>query len=120
MEIHLKAYYLIIVRMNNTEHKICGSCKRRKPVVIFLDNYNTCEICRNKVAQYRMRHPDKVKEQARNWSANHIEEKKANNQIEIECETCKCKIKKPNWARHLRTAKHLQNERIKNGEEKNS
>ena len=54
--------------------------------------------------------PEKVRELSRKYGEEHKEEKKAYNQEynqrEVECEVCRCKVRKCNWLRHLETKKH--------------
>ena len=55
---------------------------------------------------------------SRKYGEKHEEEKKAYNQKynqrEVECEVCRCKVRKCNWLRHLETRKHKDG--VENGE----
>ena len=47
------------------------------------------------------------------YYAEHYDEimakRNIDNQMEQECEVCKCQINTPNWSRHLKSKQHLDN-----------
>ena len=99
--------------MDETEKKICTSCRCKKTFDKFVGENTCCEVCRIRGKRYRANNVEKIKEENNKWSAEHSEERKAYrkeyNQQEKECKICKCKIKISGWAKHVKSMKHVEN-----------
>ena len=94
----------------NVEGIRCWKCSAGKMLLAML-----CLAHRKKWAD---NNPEKVRELSQKYGEEHKEEKKVYNQEynqrEVECEVCRCKVRKCNWLRHLETRKHRDG--VENGE----
>ena len=74
-----------------------------------------------RIKQERLDNPENFREREKKYREENSEKIKASrkeyNQIEIDCEIWKCKVKKCRWKAHTETEKHKNNERIKRKEE---
>ena len=70
----------------------------------------TCNGCLAHRKKWADNNPEKVKELSRKYGEEPKEEKKVYNQEynqrEVDCEVCRCRVRKCNWLRHLETKKH--------------
>ena len=64
----------------------------------------------------RLDNPEKFREREKKYREANSEKIKANSKeyrkLKIDCEVCKCKVKKCRWKAHPETQKHKNNERI--------
>ena len=95
------------------EKRYCKNCNATKDADLFYEDRKYCIRCLDKEKEKYWKNVDKERERHKTYFEEHKEErkeyKKAYRQIEIECEVCKCKVKKCNWARHALTEKHKNN-----------
>ena len=103
------------------EKQYCKRCNATKPVEE-LNGINTyCIRCLEKNREKHQRNKEQRHAQNKTYREEHKEEisakkkewQKVYNQIEVDCEICKCKIKKCWMSRHLKTLKHFENEKQK-------
>ena len=66
----------------------------------------TCNVCLAHRKKWADNNPEKVRELSQKYGEEHKEEQKVYNQEynqrEVECEVCRCKVRKCNWLRHWR------------------
>ena len=90
--------------------RTCGDCNVKRDLENFVGMNKCCERCFQKRRRYRERNPEKVKERSKKYKEENSEQIKAYrneyNKIEIDCEVCKCKVKKCRWKKHIETQKH--------------
>ena len=96
--------------VEEVEKKQCCKCGGHKVLEMFSGENATCNVCLAHRKKWADKNPEKVRELSRKYGEEHKEEKKAYNQEynrrEVECEVCRCKVRKCNWLRHLETKKH--------------
>ena len=104
--------------VEEVEKKQCWKCRGHKVLEMFRGENATCNGCLAHRKKWAGNNPEKVKELSRKYGEEHKEEKKAYNQEynqrEVECEVCRCKVRKCNWLRHVGTKKHRDG--VENGE----
>ena len=95
------------------EKRYCKRCNATKDADLFYEERKYCMRCLDKEKEKHQRHREKRLDYFQRYYEEHKEErqeyKKAYRQIEVECEACKCKIKKCYWARHIGSSKHKKN-----------
>ena len=96
--------------VEEVEKKQCCKCGGHKVLDMFSGENATCNVCLAHTKKWADKNPEKVRELSRKYGEEHKEEKKVYNQEynqrEVECEVCRCKVRKCNWLRHLETRKH--------------
>ena len=96
--------------VEEVEKKQCCKCRGHKVLEMFRGENATCNVCLAHRKKWADSNPEKVRELSRKYGEEHKEEKKVYNQEynqrEVECEVCRCKVRKCNWLRHLETRKH--------------
>jgi len=69
--------------------------------------------CLDKEKDQHQRHREKRIDYFQKFYEEHKDDRKdyrkAYSQIEIECEACKCTVRKCGWARHIVSSKHKKN-----------
>ena len=96
--------------VEEVEKKQCCKCRWHKVLEMFSGENATCNVCLAHRKKWADNNPEKVRELSRKYGEEHKEEKKVYNQEynqrEVECEVCRCKVRKCNWLRHLESRKH--------------
>ena len=91
--------------VEEVEKKQCCKCGGHKVLEMFSGENATCIGCLAHGKKLANNNPEKVKELSRKYGEEHKEEKKAYNQEynqrEVQCEVCRCKVRKCNWLRHV-------------------
>ena len=91
--------------------KRCRKCRSHRSLDMYSGENATCNKCLDSWHDWANRNPEKRKEGNKKYWDEHKEEKRKYNEeyrkFEIDCEVCGCKIKKSNWARHVKTGKHI-------------
>ena len=99
------------------EKKQCTDCRVSKDLDKFTNENRTCNSCLERTRRKRERNPEKQKE----WNKKYVENnkelvreqkkeyRKMYDQLEEECEICKCTYKKPYSSKHKKTKMHLAN-----------
>ena len=95
--------------MDEPEKTKCTSCRCKKLPSQLVAGKTWCIVRAESWKRYRAKNPERIKEVSKKYDAAHREEKKAYNQNEKDCEVCGCKVKNPNWSRHLKCKKHFDN-----------
>ena len=97
--------------VEQVEKKKCWKCRCWRMFEMYRGENSTCNICLGYRENWAKKNPEKVREMNKNYWDEHREKKKEYNKdyskLEIDCEICRCKVKKSNWARHVKTSKHI-------------
>ena len=97
----------------NMEKRYSKRCNSTKDACLFYDDRTYCMRCLDKEKEKHQRHREKRLEYFEKYSeehkANRQDYRKAYSQIEIECEVCKCTVRKCGWTRHTVSSKHKKN-----------
>ena len=99
------------------EKKKCTDCRVSKDLDKFTNENRTCKSCLERSRRKRERNPEKERERQQKYRENNRERvretkkeyRKMYDQLEEECEICKCTYKKCRRWQHKRTQKHLAN-----------
>ena len=95
------------------EKRYCKRCNSTKDADLFYEDRKYCMRCLDKEKEKHQRHRDKRLEYFEKYYEEHKDDRKdyrkAYSQIEIECEVCKCTVRKCNLAKHILTKKHNKN-----------
>ena len=98
---------------SNIEKRYCKRCNATKDACLFYEDRKYCIRCLDKEKEKHQRHREKRLEYSKKYDEEHKEErkeyKKAYRQIEIDCEVCKCTVRKCGWIKHTLTQKHIDN-----------
>ena len=98
---------------SNIEKRYCKRCNATKDADLFYEDRKYCIRCLDKEKEKHQRHREKRLEYSKKYDEEHKEErkeyKKAYRQIEIDCEVCKCTVRKCGWIKHTLTQKHIDN-----------
>ena len=92
------------------EKRYCKRCNATKDADLFYEDRKYCMRCLDKEKEKHQRHREKRLEYFEKYYEEHKDDRKdyrkAYSQIEIECEVCKCTVRKCNLAKHILTKKH--------------
>ena len=95
------------------EKRYCKRCNATKDADLFYEDRKYCMRCLDKEKEKHQRHREKRLEYFEKYYEEHKEDRKdyrkAYSQIEIECEVCKCTVRKCGWTRHIVSSKHKKN-----------
>ena len=99
------------------EKKKCTDCRVSKDIDKFTNENRTCNSCLERSRRKRERNAEKQKEWNKKYVENnkeHVREQKKEyrkvyDQLEEECEICKCTYKKHYSSKHKKTKMHLAN-----------
>ena len=97
--------------------RTCGECNVKRGLENLVGMNKCCERCLEKRRRYREQNPERSKKYKEETSEQIKAYRNEYNKIEIDCEVCKCKVKKCRWKKHIETQKHKNNEMIKRKEE---
>ena len=98
--------------VEEVEKKQCCKCRGHKVLEMFSGENATCSVCLAHRKAWSKNNPEKNRHLSRKYGENIRRKKKAYNQEynqrEVECEVCRCRVKKCNcnWFRHVGTRKH--------------
>ena len=101
------------------EKQYCKRCNATKPVEEFNGKNKYCIRCLEKNREKHQRNKEQRNARNKQYREEHKEEISAKKKEwqkvynEVDCEICKCKIKKCWMSRHLKTLKHIENEKRK-------
>ena len=79
---------------------------------MFIPDTGRCEPCQIRKNKSIARRRERDRKKSRRYYQEHKEElaeKKVYNKIDVECEVCKCTVRKCGWAKHALTDKHKIN-----------
>ena len=99
------------------EKRQCTDCKVSRDLDKFNNENRTCNSCLERSKRKREKNPEKEKERYRRYVENNRERvretkkeyRKIYDQLEEECEICKCTYKKHYRSKHMKTKIHLAN-----------
>ena len=99
------------------EKKQCTDCRVSKDLDKFTNENRTCNSCLERGRTYRQNNPEKRREMCAKYAAENKERirtqkkeyRKIYDQLEEECEICKCTFKKHYSSKHKKTKMHLAN-----------
>ena len=86
-----------------------STCNSTKDADLFYEDRKYCIRCLDKEKEKHQRHREKRLEYIEKYEDHKDDRKdyrKAYSQIEIDCEVCKCTVRKCNLAKHILTKKH--------------
>ena len=97
--------------VEEVEKKQCRTCGCWRVLELYRGENATCNIYLGYRETWAKKNEEKVRVMNKNYWDEHREEKREYNkeysQREVDCEVCECKVRKCNWARHVRTRKHI-------------
>ena len=102
----------LVTSIHNMEKRYCKRCNSTKDADLFYEDRKYCMRCLDKEKEKHQRHREKRLEYFEKYYEEHKDDRKdyrkAYSQIEIECEVCKCTVRKCNLAKHILTKKHIK------------
>ena len=97
----------------------CRSCRKYKPAATFTQDIykGRCDLCHSNFIDSIARRRERDRRKAKRYYQEHKEElaemkkeyRTVYNKIDVECEVCKCTVRKYIWSKHILTQKHIDN-----------
>ena len=97
--------------VEDVEKKQCRKCGCWRVLELYRGENATCNVCLGYRENWAKKNEEKVRVMNKNYWDEHKEEKKVYNkeysQREVDCEVCECRVRKCNWAKHVKSKKHM-------------
>ena len=97
----------------------CRSCRKYKPADTFTQDIykGRCDLRHSNFVDCIERRRERDRRKAKRYYQEHKEElaemkkeyRKVYHKIDVECEVCKCTVRKYIWSKHILTQKHIDN-----------